>query len=471
MTQPARPPRRHFVGQLSRGTPTSASLDFTGRNILTAFLTLAFAFSAFSQTVSTEILGLVTDSTGAVIPGANVTAKRVATGDVRTTTTNETGNYVFPLLDIGEYEITCSVSGFKTELMHGIVLRLQEKARLNFQLQVGQQVETVEVSGATQLLRTEDATLGSVVESKRVVDLPLNGRNFGQLATLMPGVVIGSRMGFDGQGGIPIPGQMVAISANGQRDINQNATLDGVVGTEPRNGTMPFVPSIEAIEEFKVQSAVYSAEYGMNSGAQVNVAIKSGTNQLHATLFEFVRNDMFDARGYFLPPEQAKNKLRRNQYGAVASRPVRKNKTFWLFNWEARQERRATPAVASVPTLEMRAGNFSEILQNGNRWYPGDANSASTRAIRAPGSSAPFPNNIIPASLIPAQSKICSRGSRPVRLRRAASSRIRTSTRRPERPAAPSTSPARLTTRSPTISTWAGATTDLATTIESSRAT
>ena len=229
MTQPARPPRRHFVGQLSSGTPTSASLDFTGRNILTAFLTLAFAFSAFSQTVSTEILGLVTDSTGAVIPGANVTAKRVANGDVRTTTTNETGNYVFPLPDIGEYEITCSVSGFKTELMHGIVLRLQEKARLNFQLQVGQQVETVEVSGATQLLRTEDATLGSVVESKRVVDLPLNGRNFGQLATLMPGVVIGSRMGFDGQGGIPIPGQMVAISANGQRDINQNATLDGVM--------------------------------------------------------------------------------------------------------------------------------------------------------------------------------------------------------------------------------------------------
>ena len=119
-------------------------------------------------------------------------------------------------------------------------------------MQVGEQVETIEVSGKAPLLRTEDATLGSVIESKRVVDLPLNGRNFGQLATLMPGVMIGARMGADGQGGVPIPGQMVAISANGQRDINQNATVDGVVSTEPRNSTMPFVPSIEASEEFKV---------------------------------------------------------------------------------------------------------------------------------------------------------------------------------------------------------------------------
>ena len=149
----------------------------------------------------------------------------------------------------------------------GIVLQLQQKARLDFQLQVGQQVETVEVQATAPLLRTEDAALGEVIESKRMVDLPLNGRNFAQLATLMPGVVYGvSRMGLNGQGGFPIPGQMVAISANGQRDINQQITLDGVIATEPRVNTMTFTPSIDAIEEFKVQSAVYSAEYGMNSG-------------------------------------------------------------------------------------------------------------------------------------------------------------------------------------------------------------
>jgi hypothetical protein len=232
-------------------------------------------------------------------------------------------------------------------------------------------------------------------------ELPLNGRNFSQLATLMPGVTLGtSRIGTSGQGGTPIPGQTVQIAANGQRDIQQHITMDGVVATEPRINTMSFTPSIEAIEEFKVQSAVYSAEYGFNSGAQVNVAIKSGTNSLHGTLFEFVRNDRFDARGFFSQPGQSKNQLRRNQYGLVASGPVIRDRTFWLFNWDARRERRATPALASVPTVAMRGGDFSEFLEPRNRWYPGDANPAATRAIRLPGSAAPFPGNIVPASLI-----------------------------------------------------------------------
>jgi len=251
------------------------------------------------------------------------------------------------------------------------------------------------------MLRTEDATLGSVVEHRRVVDLPLNGRNFGHLATLTPGVTIGiARMGLDGQGGRIIAGQDMAVSANGQRDVNQAVSLDGVVATNPKYGDMQFVFAIEAIEEFKVQSAIYSAEYGMNSGAQVNVAIKSGTNQFHGTAFEFLRNDKLDARGYFLPAQQPKNELRKNQFGTVVSGPIVKDKTFWLFNYEGRRERRATPSVTTVPTLAMRQGDFSEIIQPGNRWYPRDANPAATRAIRSPGSSAPFPNNIIPPSLI-----------------------------------------------------------------------
>jgi hypothetical protein len=368
---------------------------------LAVLVAIGIVGPSMGQTTSTEIVGLVTDRTGAVIPGATVTVKRVATGDVRQTRTNQTGNYTFPFLDIGEYEVTCSVPGFKTEVRRGIILELQQKARIDFQPQVGDQVETVEVVGATPLLRTEDAALGSVIESKRVVDLPLNGRNFAQLATLMPGVVFGAaRMGLDGQSGFPIPGQGVAISANGQRDINQHATLDGVIATQAWTNTMQFVPSIEAIEEFRVQSAVYSAEYGTKSGAQINVAIKSGANALHGTLFEFLRNDKMDARGFFLAPQQPKNKLRRNQYGAVLSGPVVRDKTFWMFNWEARRERRATPSVTSVPTLAMRAGDFSEIIQPQNRWYPSDPNPAVSRAIRHPGSPTPFANNIIPPSLI-----------------------------------------------------------------------
>src|SRR5262245_16795403 len=356
------------------------------------------SFLLCAQTVSTEILGLVTDPSGAVVSGAVMTVRRAATGDVRTTTTNDTGNYVFPLLDIGEWEVTCAAVGFKTEVRRGITLQLQQKARIDFQMQVGTQVETIEIRGTAPLLRTEDATLGSVVEARRVVELPLNARNSSQLATLSPGVTLGtSRIGTSGQGGTPIPGQTVQIASNGQRDIQQHITMDGVVATEPRINTMSFTPSIEAIEEFKVQSAVYSAEYGFNSGAQVNVAIKSGTNSLHGTLFEFVRNDKFDARGFFLPPSQPKNTLRRNQYGVVVSGPLIRDKTFWLFNWDARRERRATPTRASVPTVRMRNGDFSEFLMPRNRWYPNDA---SPRTIRQPGSNAPFPDNVIPPSLI-----------------------------------------------------------------------
>ena len=313
-------------------------------------------------------------------PGRGVTASRVETGDRRTTTSNETGNYIFPLVDSGTYDITCSASGFKTEIRRNITLELNQKGRIDFQLQIGQQAETVEVSASAPLLKTEDATLGSVVEHKRIIELPLNGRNFAQAATLMPGVVYGSaRMGVDGQqtiGTRAMPGQIVGISANGQRDANQNITLDGVSATDGFKSSMLFVPSIEAIEEFKIQSAVYSAEYGMNSGAQANVAIKSGTNQWHGSAFEFVRNDTFDARGYFLAPNQPKNKLRRNQFGGVLSGPIRRDATFFLVNYEGRRERRGTPARTTVPTLAMREGDLSEILQPGNRWYPRDAQSS-----------------------------------------------------------------------------------------------
>jgi len=368
-----------------------------------ALLLLAALLSP-AQTVSTQILGLVTDATGAVVAGAIVTAKRVETGDVRTTQSNETGNYIFPLLDTGDYEVTCTAPGFKTEVRRGVVLQLQQKARFDFQLSVGQQVETVEVTSATPLLKTEDSTLGSVIDHKRIIELPLNGRNFAQAATLMPGVVYGSsRMGVDGNqtiGTRAMPGQIVGLSANGQRDLNQNITLDGVAAVDGFKSAMLFVPSIEAVEEFKIQSAVYSAEYGMNSGAQANVAIRSGTNQMHGTAFEFLRNDRLDARGFFLPPGQTKNKLRRNQFGGVLSGPLKRDQSFWLYNFEGRRESRGTPGRQAVPTLAMRNGDFSEFLQLGNRWYPRDTNPAAQRSIRLPGDSLPFPGNLIPRNLL-----------------------------------------------------------------------
>jgi hypothetical protein len=240
-------------------------------------------------------------------------------------------------------------------------------------LQVGQVSEAVEVKASAVALKTEDATVGQVIENRRIIELPLNGRNLNQLAVLVPGVQYGNRAGLnDGQGGFPIPGTSVGVSANGQRELNGIVSLDGVDAKSYRNNITAFTPSIEAIEEFKVQTSSYSAEYGQGSGAIVEISMKSGTNRLHGTVFEFLRNDKLDAEDYFLNfgrPASAgrlnKNRLRRNQFGAVVSGPVvlpgynGRNRTFWAFDFEARRENTETVATAFFPPLAFRNGDFS----------------------------------------------------------------------------------------------------------------
>ncbi|HEX2727311.1 MAG TPA: carboxypeptidase-like regulatory domain-containing protein, partial [Beijerinckiaceae bacterium] len=176
---------------------------------------LALALGAWAQTTSTEILGTVTDASGAAVPGAKVTLLRPATGEVRTTVTADDGNYSFPLIDVGEYVVRVEAKSFKTQEQKDIAVQLQQKARIDVRLEVGLQTETVSVTAAAVSIKTEDATVGSNIDNKRVVELPLNGRNVATLAVLVPGVQYGVRMGLDGSGGFPIPGNGVAISANG----------------------------------------------------------------------------------------------------------------------------------------------------------------------------------------------------------------------------------------------------------------
>lgn len=366
----------------------------------------ALAGLAPAQTTSTEILGTVTDPSGAVVPGAKVAIRHVSTGTRRETVTSSTGDYSFPLIDIGEYTVTVQAEGFKTEEQRGIVVQLQQKARVDFRLQVGQTTETVEVISTGIALKTDDAAVGQVIDNRRVVELPLNGRNVAALAVLTPGVQFGVRMGLDGSGssGFPIPGALVAVSANGQREINQQITLDGVIATEPRINTMVFTPSIDAVEEFKVQTSSYSAEYGQNNGAIVQIVLKSGANRLRGTLYEFLRNDALDARDYFLNfqlpagtrPAQ-KNRLRRNQFGAFAAGPVRRDRTFWSFNYEGRRETQEAVQEAFWFPEPFRNGDFSALLTPLVR---------GGRAIRAPVviydplTGDPFPRNVLPASRI-----------------------------------------------------------------------
>ncbi|MDZ4799802.1 MAG: carboxypeptidase regulatory-like domain-containing protein [Bryobacteraceae bacterium] len=374
---------------------------------------------ALAQTTSTSILGTVTDASSASIAGAKVTATNVNTRVASNTVTTDTGDYAFPLLDIGEYQVSVDQPGFKGETRKGITLQVNDKFRVDFHLQVGSQSERVTVTAEAANLQTDEASIGGTVEQRRLVELPMNGRNVGNFAVLNPGVSFGSRHGYDGQsgggGGVPIPGQTIAIIANGQREVSQHATLDGVVATEARVNTVPFSPSPEAMEEVRVISGSYSAEYGFNSGAQLVMVMRSGTNDLHGSAYNFLRNDKLDAenffQNYFTPagqPRVKKTSLRQNQFGFVVGGPVMipklyngRNKTFFNFNYEGRRRREpGAIATALVPSDAFRNGDFSALLNRRS------AAGAALPAIQLfdpssdPASPTPFPGNIIPSSRI-----------------------------------------------------------------------
>src|SRR5262245_14210015 len=353
---------------------------------------LLMPIMVLAQSTTQSIQGLVTDSTGGVIPGATVVLTNTGTGIPRTVQTNETGNYNFPSVQVGNYELKIEMQGFKGETVKGIRVETAAQVRQDVRLEIGQVSETVEISAAAVTLNTENATVGGVIENKRIIDLPLNGRNMVQLAVLVPGVQFGIRTGTaDGLGGFPIPGQGFSVIANGQREIHQFVSLDGVDAKDPRIHITNFVPSIEAIDEFKIQTNAFTAEYGFAGGAHTAITMKSGTNNFHGTLFEFLRNDVFDAENYFLnfelaPGQQRRKKdtLRRNQFGLVLSGPVTipklyngQNKTFWAFNWESRRERIEAVREVWWPNDAFRSGDFSELLR-------GTINPATGRLFRNP---------------------------------------------------------------------------------------
>ncbi len=314
---------------------------------------------------STEILGIVQDATGAVVPEVEITATNVATGQIRKVTTGQSGTYVFSLMRPGDYTMRADKQGFRPEVRSGLTLQLNQKARVDFTLQVGAVTESIEVSAAGVILNTDDATIGNVVEQRRVTDLPLNGRNFANLAGLMPGVIKGVSSNTNQYGRSD---SAIAVAANGIRENQGQVLFDGVSTAWNINNATFFKPSIEAIEEFKVHAATYSAEYGHNAGAQVEVLTRSGTNELHGALFEFVRNNDFDARNYFRPVPLSKDILHRNQFGFVLSGPVwipkvynGKNRTFWMVNYEGQRERAESAQNASVIPVPYRRGDFSAL--------------------------------------------------------------------------------------------------------------
>src|SRR5438046_889684 len=263
----------------------------------------------------------ISHASGAVIPGAMLRVTNLATNQVRSAISNEAGVYNFPVLQPGKYNIKVELPGFRTITQNDVELQIQQSARLDFTLQVGEVSQTVEVSGTAALIATENATVGTVIENRRIVDMPLNGRNFLQLVALSPNVSYGftdSTIAGNRQGGARAQQN---ISVSGQRSEFNHFTLDGVENTDVNFNTYVFLPSIDALQEFKVQTGIFPAEFG-RATTQINVSTKPGTNQFHGTLFEFLRNDKLDARQYAFAGERQREPLKWNQYGFALGGPV-----------------------------------------------------------------------------------------------------------------------------------------------------
>jgi len=291
--------------------------------ILVFGVLLLAATPSFAQTFG-QITGQVTDTSGAVLAGASVTVTNTQTNQVRDAVTNSSGSYVFPTLLPGVYTVKVDLQGFQSKVANNVELQVQQTARLDFSLEIGSLEVAVEVTGSAPMINVTDATVGTVIENKQILELPLNGRNFINLVSLSPNVSSdyagGAGGGASGRQGGERSTQNFSIA--GQRREYNQYTLDGIVNQDVNFNTYAFLPSIDSVEEFKVQTGVYSAEFGREI-AQVNVSTKSGTNQFHGTIFEFIRNDAFDAAPYqFTAVKPATSPFKWNQYGFTLGGPV-----------------------------------------------------------------------------------------------------------------------------------------------------
>jgi hypothetical protein len=352
----------------------------------------AVAVAVRGQQPTAQITGLITDATDAAVPGASIDVVNSATGVAQHTTSNDSGNYLFPILNPGTYNITVKKQGFGQITRTGIELEVSEVARMDFTLQVGSTTQVTQVSAATPPLDSSTASVGQVIDTKPIEDLPLNGRNFLQLARLSIGVLG------------PKPGDRTAAGgsfvANGVRSQLNNFMLDGVDNNEKivdQQSSSPVViqPSVDALQEFKVETNNFSAQYGYSAGAVVNATIKSGTNQFHGDAFEFIRNDVFDARNFFLPPSSKKPPLQQNQFGGTLGGPIVRNRFFFFGSFERTRTNNGNTQVLTVPTAAMRTGNFAgqAPIFNPNTTVPVVGGTGYARAL--------FPGNmILPTSLI-----------------------------------------------------------------------
>src|SRR5215470_818957 len=357
------------------------------------FLLALISVTASAQVTTADLVGTIRDNTGAVVRGVKVMLTNVATGVSRSVTTTDDGNYIFTSLHPGLYSLTAEAPGFRKVERTGVELQVNQRAQVDLELPVGEVGETVRIEGTAPLLESQSSVLGSVIQERQAQDLPLNGRNFVQLAILSPGV---SGTGFGMKGTIMSgarpddlrPGTELFV--NGNRESSNNYLYDGIDNNDRLTLAIVVRPAVEAIKEFKIQTNLFSAEQGRNPGGQVDVVTKSGGNNMHGAAYEFLRNDTLDANNFFSNRAgQKKPPFKQNQFGGAIGGPVIKGKTFYFGDYDGFRQRQGRVFVNTVPTLRMRQGDFGEVA--GGVFDP-----ATTVQNGAAFTRQQFPNNVIP---------------------------------------------------------------------------
>ncbi len=335
-----------------------------------------------AQVGAGALAGVVVDQAGAAVPGATVTVTAVATGQSRTIVTGQTGGYSVSGLAPGSYRIRVEMSGFRPLAREGIRLATGETLRLDMQLEVGALTEAITVTEDAPLLRSETSGLGHVVDNRRIVDLPLNGRSFITLASLVPGVAL------------PPPPAAPLPRINGGRPRTNEYLFDGISVLQPEPGQVAFFPNVDAIQEFKIESNSPPAEFGRFNGGVVNLTTKSGNNAFRGSVFEFFRNEALNARNFFASTNPVKPQFRRNQFGGVVGGPIRRDRTFFFADYQGQRQTIGRTVISTVPTLLQRQGIFTEAISGR---VPAIYDPATT-AVTGPGvaTRSQFPGNTIP---------------------------------------------------------------------------
>jgi len=360
--------------------------------VLTAgFLPLLFGPALRAQQTTADILGTVMDMSGGVLPGVKITAHNLAIAADFTAISDNAGNYVIPLLPVGRYSIRAVAPGFKTWTVPEVALAIGDRLRQDIRLEVGGLEQAVEVTASSPALQTDSSSLSNLINSNALQDLPLNGRNFVVLAQLTAGSAEGEPTGLP-SGTRPDDRRLTsAVAVNSQPTSFNNFLIDGMDDNERFIGTVIVKPAVDALQEMKVQTSLYSAEFGRTAGGVINFVTKSGANEYHGSLFEFFRNQHMDARSFFAG---AKPPYHQNQYGGSIGAPIRQNRVFYFADYEGFRLRQGQAFVDTVPTVAERQGNFAGI----NAIFdPLSTTSQSTRT-RFPGDQIPA-NRMNPIAL------------------------------------------------------------------------